>query len=290
MNEKLREAKEAKYREANLDVRSVCSGQFYKKNDKTYEQCKNCANCFKYKQYSKKTEDTPEVHFHYIDNFRKCDLHKYKPIDGAYLVLLTTYNILYTNDLAVGASLDLKEFVKDCDKETARLIKVLLKRTKRYEYMVNDILSKNIMFFRDFNSLMDDTISPIAKRMKFAIIKALKENGEKDYKMLGYIEYARTMIGYASVSVSKKIKECLKIKKESLDLHFYRLDRKYSEDFNYDMLSIVEALSKWATRNCNRFNLNSNEEIMNAYTELDCALNNIKLVSETLTAVQKNYD
>ena len=33
-NEKQREAKESVYRQANLDVRSVCNGQFYKKSSK----------------------------------------------------------------------------------------------------------------------------------------------------------------------------------------------------------------------------------------------------------------
>lgn len=64
VNEKQRAAKEAMYEAQNKDIKSVCSGQFYKKGSKTYEKCKNCANCFKYKSYNSKSDDTPEVKFH----------------------------------------------------------------------------------------------------------------------------------------------------------------------------------------------------------------------------------
>lgn len=290
MNEKLREAKEAKYREANLDVRSVCSGQFCKRNDKTYEQCKNCANCFKYKQYSKKTDDTPEVHFHYIDNFRKCAFYKYRPIDETYIITTVTYNVLYINDLAVSAVVDLKDFLKGGDKETVKLIKVLEKRVRCYERMLGEVVGDKIDFFADFNSAMDDTIAQKARNLKDILVKVFEKMDSEQGKMMGYIEYARTMVGYAVKTVENRIKECLKYRKDVVSLRHYKLDRKYDDNMNYDILSVVENLSRWTSRKCNSINLNKNSHVMDAYSELDLALKDSEIVAEALQRTQKSYD
>ena len=41
ISNKQRLDKEAIYKEANSDVRSVCSGRFYNRAKKMYEECKN---------------------------------------------------------------------------------------------------------------------------------------------------------------------------------------------------------------------------------------------------------
>lgn len=69
--------KELKYQEVNNSPTSVCCGTFYISNRKKYETCKKCDFCPKFIGYkTQKSANFDEVRFHYVDSFRKCELHK----------------------------------------------------------------------------------------------------------------------------------------------------------------------------------------------------------------------
>lgn len=279
-NEKQRDAKEAVYREANLDVRSVCNGQFYKKKSRTYEQCKNCANCFKYNSYKSKSEDTPEVKFHYVDTFRKCEFYKVRPIDGNYIVTTSIYNIMYVNDLACACVIQMKDFIKNQDKETQKIFGALEKRQRAYEHLISKIIETNIEFLSEYNSCMDESVLPKLEDFINEIKLDLDSIGVENSYFVALAEIARTIVGYSVKNVENRVKECLKYKKDSVHLRQYKMS---------DMLRVAENFSNWVSRKCGKLDLNKCENVMKAYRDLDKTLTNREIINDALFKAKDFY-
>lgn len=280
MNEKQRAAKEAMYEAQNKDVKSVCSGQFYKKGSKSYEQCKNCANCFKYKSYNSKSDNTPEVRFHYVDTFRKCEFYKYRPIDGNYVVTTSIYNIMYVNDLACACIIQMKDFVRDQDKETQKIFGALEKRQRAYEHLISEIIETNIEFLSEYNSYMDEVVQPVLESFINEMKIALEGIGVENPYFVALSEIARTIVGYSVKNVENRVQECLKFKKDSVHLRQYKM---------YDMLRVAENFSNWVSRKCKSLDLNKCENVMKAYRELDRTLTDRELINNALFKAKDFY-
>lgn len=205
MNEKQRAAKEAMYEAQNEDIKSVCSGQFFIKNRNTYEKCKNCEKCFKFKEYSKKKDDTPEVHYHYISTFRNCEFYKYRPKDDAYVLTTAIYNIIYVNDLACASVISLMDKVKKQDKETQKIFGALVKRQRAYEKEFSNILVKEQGFLAEYNSYMDERIQDKLEAFQKAMIHSFTSRGYENAEFIALVEVMRTIVGYSVLSVEKRI-------------------------------------------------------------------------------------
>ena len=277
-NEKQRAAKEAMYEAQNKDVKSVCSGQFYKKNSKSYEQCKNCEKCQKYAKYKDKKEDTPEVGFYYVDSFRKCDLWKKMELQGELALRIAIYNILYVNDLACACVIDMKDKVKSQDKETQKIYNALLKRQCNYEKELVKILGDQINFCADVNSEMDDSVQTKLCDLYDAIYSYLQDNRVQNYGFIAYAELAYTIIGYSILSIDKRIEECRKYNKDVVNLQRYKL---------IGMLDVSKNLCNWLGRKCNGLNLNDCQEIKDAYHELDKVLTNISVIENAISKAEE---
>ena len=273
-----REAKEAPYIEHNKDVLSVCNGSFYIKGRNIHEPCKNSEKCQKYAKYKDKKEDAPEVGFYYVDSFRKCDLWKYKTIDGSFALRIAIYNILYVNDLACACVIDMKDKVKTQDKETQKIYSALLKRQCNYEKELVKILGDQISFCADVNSEMDDYVQTKLCDLYDAIYSYLQDNGVENYGFIAYAELAYTIIGYSILSIDKRIEECRKYNKDVVNLRSYKLT---------DMGIVAENLCKWLGRKCNGLNLNDCQEIKYAYHELDKVLTNISVIENAISKAEE---
>lgn len=273
MNEKQRAAKESIYEAQNNDIKSVCSGQFYKKSSKSYEQCKNCANCFKYKSYKSKSEDTPEVHFHYVDTFRKCEFYKIRPITEEDIVKVCVYNIIYVNDLACACVVALSDKTKEQDKETRRIFSALEKRRFAYERMINDIMSDNIDILSRYGDYMDEKVQPMMDKFIEEMRNTISKVTDSNVDFIALEEVARTMIGYSVMNVENRVKECLKFNKDSVNLRMYKLT---------EMLSAVESLSRWAVRHCNGIDINCQKNVIDIYHELDKILTDFNFLNECI--------
>ena len=273
MNTKLRESKESKYKEPNSDVRSVCNGQFYKKNSKSYEQCKKCENCYKYKSYKSKSEDTPEVKFHYVDTFRKCEFYKIRPITEEDIVKVCVYNIIYVNDLACACVVALSDKIKEQDKETRRIFSALEKRRFAYERMINDIMSDNIDILSRYGDYMDEKVQPMMDKFIEEMRNIISKVTDSNVDFIALEEVARTMIGYSVMNVENRVKECLKFNKDSVNLRMYKLK---------EMQSIAESLSKWVVRHCNGIDINCQKNVIDIYHELDKILTDFNFLNECI--------
>lgn len=273
-----RVAKEAPYIKHNKEFTSVCCGSFYIKGKKIYELCKNRDRCQKYALYENKKKNTPQVGFYYVDTFRKCDLYKYKAIEGAYALQIAIYNMVYVNDLACACVIDMKDKIKTQDKETQKIFRALAKRQVKYEIEITNIIGERINFLADYNSEMDDMVRAKVADLYDAIYTYLKDSNVDNYKFIALAELALTMIGYSISSIDKRISECLKYNKDVVNLRRYKLT---------EMHTICTNLCKWLDRKCKNINLNNQKEIVSAFVALDKILTNCSVIENALEKAQK---
>lgn len=276
-----REAKEAPYITHNKDVLSVCRGSFYIKGRNIHEPCKNREKCQKYAKYGDRKEDSPEVGFYYVDSFRKCDLWKYKTIDGSFALRIAIYNILYVNDLACACVIDMKDKVKTQDKETRKIYSALLKRQWNYEREMVKMLGDQINFCADVNTEMDETVQIKLCNLYDTIYDYLQSNGVENYGFIAYAELAYTIIGYSILSIDKRIEECRKYNKDVVNLQTYKL---------LGMRDVARNLCNWLGRKCKGLNLNDCQEIKTAYQELDKVLTNISVIENAILKAEEQQN
>ena len=251
MNEKQREAKEAIYKEANSDVRSVCSGRFYNRAKKVYEECKNCANCFKYKSFSVKTKDTPEVKFHYIESFRKCDIYTKNDEIIRDNILTSIYKILYLNELALSFVRDIYPIEDMKDKEARKLVTAAKKRQYVYEEMIKEILRDKEQYYLDFCDNMDNYIQPIACEMRqdFINLYLSQSNNTKVSQKVAYINTASILCSIAERVRETIVGRLVTVSGEACNLQVYNLA---------DMGHVLKDLINWEKR-MQPINLNCKE-------------------------------
>lgn len=274
LNNKQREAKEAIYEKDNRNINSVCSGRFYKKSMKTYEECKNCATCYKFKQYKNKKADTPEVKFHYVDTFRECQFYKIE----SKVTKIAIYSILYVNDLACYTVCNLFDHVKEQDKETQKIYGALLKRYKKYDHYLLELLNDQIYDMAEYTSDMEENVMPKLNDFIQAMTDAIKSINVDNYSFIALVEVMRVMLEYSVMNVENMVKACLKYQKDVVYLRQYKLT---------EMKAIAENLSEWCSRKCNGFDLNKCDNVVNAYESLDKILTDIDLIYEHIMKHEK---
>lgn len=251
ISNKKRLDKEAIYKDANSDVRSVCSGLFYNRAKKAYEQCKNCANCFKYKSFSVKAKDTPEVRFHYIESFRKCDIYTKNDDIIRDNILTAIYKILYLNELALSFIRDIYPIEDVNDKEAKKLVRAAKKRQYAYEEMMKEILKQQEETYLDFCGNVDDVIEPIAKEIRKEFYELYLSQSGKEIiaTRVAYINTAIVLCSLATKMREAIVAELAKVSKEAYNLQVYNLK---------DLRHVLQDLLNWEKR-MQPINLNCKE-------------------------------
>lgn len=251
ISNKQRLDKEAIYKDANSDVRSVCSGRFYNRAKKVYEECKNCANCFKYKSFSVKSDNMPEVKFHYIESFRKCNIYTKNEDIIRDNIITAIYKILYLNELAFMFVRDIYPLEDMKDKEARKLVNAAKKREQAYTFMIKDILQKEENTYLDFCDNVDDVIYPIGKTMRKDFYELYLNQSEKE-KVAAKVAYINTAIALCTLATKMReaiVAELAKVSEEAYNLQIYNL---------MDLNHILQDLINWEKR-MQPINLNCKE-------------------------------
>lgn len=186
------------------------------------------------------------------------------------------YNVLYINDLATGAIVDIGDFVKDKDKRTRTLFKALKKRIHEYRKELEAIIGQDrLAFFSDYNEKMDDCAYDAYIAFRDAIREVLIKNNVEDYKLIASVEVARTMVGYSCLTIENRIKDCLKYNDKIVDLRYYKMS---------DIQRVIEDFSEWTIRKIKHTNidLNHDAKCTETYKALDKILTNAVIINEAI--------
>lgn len=265
----------------NNDVSSVCSGVFTSSNKRVHEECKNRSKCPKYAKFKESHNDAPQVGFYYVDTFRKCELYKQRAVTPELALQLAIYNIMYVNDLGCACVVDMKDKVNDQDKETKKIFGALLKRQWNYEGEITKILGEYNELFAEYNSEMDDKVQSKVANLYQAIYNFLSSNGVDNARFIAYAELAYTVIDYSVNSVEKRISECLKYNKDVVNLRQYKM---------LGMRDVSRNLCNWLCRHIKGLDMNKDENVVNAYRELDKALTNINFIDSSLITARNRFE
>lgn len=209
--------------------------------------------------------------------YKKMDKIKLTEEEKEAILRTAIYNVLYINDLTIGAIGDIGDFIKDKDKRTKTLFKALKKRTHEYRKELEEIIGKDkLAFFSDYNEKMDDSAYNAYVDFRDAIRKILKKNGVEDYKLIASVEVARTMVGYSCLTIENRIKDCLKYNDKIVNLRYYKLS---------DTQRVIEDFSEWAIRKIKDkdIDLNHDEQCVKAYKTLDKILTDAVIINEAIT-------
>lgn len=273
MNEKKRASIEAQFKETNEAMYSVCSGKFYIKNKKTWEDCKKCSKCPKYRYYKYKDKDTLEVKHVYVDSFRKCELYKIDIIDGAYVSRIAIYQIYHMNDCAINAVKELESLIPKDDKQAIKIYSGAKHKISEYESSVYKIIGDKINEFADFNCDMDEYTSVPIDNMKKYLVNALNKEGYNEIsEYIASVEVARTLVEFSTRFLEKRIEECRKFGANAVHLRQYKLN---------DLMRNTEGLSEWANRKIKPFNF-AQKEVLDSFHTFHLALLNHKKINEIL--------
>lgn len=276
-----RASKEAPCMIHNNDVSSVCSGVFTSSNKRVHEECKNRSKCPKYAKFKESHNDAPQVGFYYVDSFRKCELYKWQTSKGATMLQIAIYNIMYVNDLGCSCIVDMSDKVYDQDKETKKIFGALAKRQRAYERGVTKILGEHIGVLAEYNSEMDDKVQSKGANLYQAIYDFLSSNGVDNARFIAYAELAYTVIDYSVNSVEKRVSECLKYNKDVVNLRQYKM---------LGMRDVSRNLCNWLCRHIKGLDMNKDENVVNAYRELDKALTDINFIDSSLITARNRFE
>lgn len=276
-----RASKEAPYMIHNKDAESVCSGVFTSRNKRLREECKNREKCPKYAKFKESHNGAPQVGFYYVDTFRKCKLYKLRLLTPELVLQLAIYNIMYVNDLGCACIVDMKDKVYDQDKETKKIFGALLNRQWKYEKEITKILGKYIDILAEYNSEMDDKIQDKLATFYTAIYNFLESNRVGNARFIAYAELAYTIIDYSVNSIEKRVSECLKYNKDVVNLRQYKM---------LGMRDVSRNLCNWLCRRIKGLDMNNDENVVNAYRELDKALTDINFIDSSLITARNRFE
>ena len=181
-------------------------------------------------------------------------------------LLYATYTILYANDTACNAVLELEKFVEDEDKETKKIYRALKRRALGYIRYFNNLAGEHSWFTSDYFSTMDDYVSEYIDEMYCLLEKNLTECGAKKPKLYARIEQVRMLCHIAVAIHNSLMKECNKHHINTYNLQSYRLG---------ELKRVADNLSEWSDRHFvsdKACNFNDNKELIEAMHKANKAM------------------
>lgn len=155
------------------------------------------------------------------------------------LLLYATYSILYLNDTACFAIQQMANKVKYKDKESQKIYGALMKRCKHYLTTINKIVDKNVDYYCDYCTAMDDICNGAYCQFKMSLLDAYKKENLPDYDYLTEVELMRSMLELSVEAGGKIIKDIKSVIPQVAWLERYLLK---------DMERVADNFSKWAYR------------------------------------------
>lgn len=129
------------------------------------------------------------------------------------LVVVCTYNILFTNDIVMGLIIESTEMTKKTPiyrQKTKQLILALEKGRKDYEKIINEIIGDKDEFFADANECFSFDVMPHLDTLYYSIKNEFDKARVPYSSVISKLEQARTMAGFSCAQYDKRMEELKK--------------------------------------------------------------------------------
>ena len=155
------------------------------------------------------------------------------------IVVASTYNILFTNDIVCSLLIESLELLKktDCFKfKTKQIAKQLDNERKRYEKVINQVIgSDKGEFFADANDKFIDNVSKDINTLLYSIKQEMDKNHLDNTQVISKLELCRTLCELSCIQHERRINDLRKV-----DSAFCRFDLSYLKLTN--ILRLLEEL------------------------------------------------
>ena len=182
------------------------------------------------------------------------------------LLLYATYTILYLNDTACFSIQQLGKDVQGQDKESKKIYGALSKRCTNYINRISKIVDKNMDYYCDFCTEMDDICDKDYVEFKHSLHNAYKDASIECHDYFAKVETMRSMVEL-SVEAGRKIIS---------DVYKYVPKVKWLENYLLsDMMRVANNFSSWAYRKIPKnivIDFNKESEVMIMFKKLSMSL------------------
>ena len=125
-------------------------------------------------------------------------------------VIGCTYNILFTNDIAITTVMEAVEAVRKSDSyrhETKRITNVIDRLRGKYEKMLFEVIGDRSGFFADANEAFLEDVQKHVDILYYSIKGVFDKARLEDSALLARCELARTMCEFSCIQLDKREEE-----------------------------------------------------------------------------------
>lgn len=129
---------------------------------------------------------------------------------NASAVIGCTYNILFTNDIAITAVIEAVEAVRKSAfyrQETKRITNVIDNLRRKYEKMLFEVIGDRSGFFADANDIFFEDVQKHVDILYYSIKGVFDKHSLDDSALLARCELARTMCEFSCIQLDKREEE-----------------------------------------------------------------------------------
>ena len=126
------------------------------------------------------------------------------------LVVLSTYNILFTNDIVCAFLIDAAAQLEKsplCRQETKRLLNQSKSARREYERVVNRVIADRSAFFADANDIFAEEVERHVEVLYYCIKREFDRNKLPHSDITARMETARTLCDFACRQFDKRMEE-----------------------------------------------------------------------------------
>lgn len=198
------------------------------------------------------------------------------------MILTAVYQTIYLNELVCCCVHDMKPSMLKMDKETQKIYNAALKRVRYYENYMANLMSTSGNVYADFNDTMDYTVQPFLEKFKDELYDCLDSHSNTEYPYVcTLVETARTVTRFSITEIANRVKDTLKYDKSAVSLRTYQ---------QKELMVILDNLVKWVFRNVNDINFNDYPNVVNAWVDVEKAINNSNTIGSAIVKAQQLND
>lgn len=159
------------------------------------------------------------------------------------LVVVTTYNIIFTNDIVCSNVIEMMQELKKSSlykKEVKMYANKIEAERKKYERLLNSILGDSSDFFADANDLFVEEVQNSVDSLYWAIKGILDKNNVENSSLIAKMELMRTLCDFACAQYKQRINDLVKVNPRFKGFHVDYMNMETMNKYAYEMMKHVK--------------------------------------------------
>lgn len=198
------------------------------------------------------------------------------------MILTAVYQTMYLNELVCCCVHDMKPSMSKMDKETQKIYKAAYRRVREYEKYMQKLMTTSGNVYVDFNDTMDCTVQPFLDKFKDELYDCINSHSNAEFPYIcTLVEVARTVTRFSITEIANRVKDTLKYDESAVSLYTYQ---------QKELMTILDNLTKWVFRKVSDINFNDYPNVVNAWVDVDKAINNSDTIGAAIVKAQQLND